>query len=146
MLIFISLGILALILGLRIMNNVDNLIDQIQGRDVKRIGVYGNSKLSKKVSEYINNNGIKYDVINEDTMMRKEKNYDYIFILSDDDLDNLMMCTICRKECTVKNIIVVCNDFYNKRLFDKCLVTSFNKEFMNSDKFFKRIKEIISDV
>lgn len=50
--------------------------------------------------------------------LNKSEKYEYVLAVSKLDLENLMLCSISANMMNVKNIIAICNNSYNKKIYE----------------------------
>ncbi len=81
--------------------------------------VVGRTKLAAEVYGLLIEQKIGAVLEMEPIMSERDRNYDFLLALSENDVDNLLMSRIARKVWNTKKIAVICNDVQNERLFRK---------------------------
>jgi len=79
--------------------------------------VLGRSDLGKQVTELLEREGIRVFNLTEPFLFKKDKELHYLFALSDNDADNIVLCKIGKKIYNIEEMISVCNDRRNESMF-----------------------------
>ncbi|WP_069998987.1 hypothetical protein [Cellulosilyticum sp. I15G10I2] len=79
--------------------------------------VLGETDLAKQMTELLEKNGISVLVLAEPFLLEKEKSFQYIFALSESDVDNIVLCKAGKKLFNIEKMISLCNDQRNENIF-----------------------------
>ena len=79
--------------------------------------VLGAADLAKLVTQFLEKDGIPVLTLTEPFLVQKEQCFRYLFALSENDADNLVLCKIGKKVYNIENIISLCNDRRNEGMF-----------------------------
>jgi hypothetical protein len=79
--------------------------------------VLGRNELAKRIIELLERDGIKVIQLTEPFMFKRERNLRYLFALSENDVDNIVLCKIGKKTYDIEEMISVCNDRRNEGMF-----------------------------
>lgn len=120
-LLIISFVILLVYIG-HLVSKLDKFLEKegIKAQD-DEIGpvaiVLGGDDLAKQVTQLLQKNGISVLSLIEPFMVQQEQSFRYLFALSENDVDNIVLCKIVKKVYNIENIISLCNDRRNEGLF-----------------------------
>lgn len=116
-------GIFFVLIGYYIMNRLDVFLVGSTNRDhkktEKKVLIYGNNLISDKITARLTNEAISYEKVQDVAYIKKEAQYYCVVALSEEDLDNLMMCVMSEKVHNKLFSIALCNDYRNKLVFEK---------------------------
>lgn len=150
--IILILIIVTFCYGLLIMKKIDKFIaygliseNRLFKAD-KKVIIYGDNSISKVVRKYFDNEKIEYDFIKNNMIEKLSDEYKYVLVLSESDLDNLMICSIAKKIFHMNNIISVCNNVSNKSIFDDYNIFNVSLEYSNSKECLLMIIKKIRDL
>lgn len=79
--------------------------------------VLGGSDLAKQIIELLQKNAIPVLTLLEPFLVEQEKNFCYLFALSENDADNIILCKVGKKVYNIEKIISICNDRRNDGMF-----------------------------
>lgn len=79
--------------------------------------VLGVTELAIQITGILKNEGITVLTLTEPFLLEQGQNFEYLFALSDNDTDNIILCKIGRKVYNIDKMISICNDFQNKNMF-----------------------------
>lgn len=79
--------------------------------------VLGRTDLGNQVTELLEREGIRVFTLTEPFLFKKDKDLRYLFALSDNDADNIVLCKIGKKVYNIEEMISVCNDRRNESMF-----------------------------
>ena len=79
--------------------------------------LFGKSDLSKQVNALLKQNNIQVVQLTEPFLLERGQDYRYLFAISENDADNIALCKIGEKVYGIKNMISICNDQSNERMF-----------------------------
>ncbi len=77
----------------------------------------GKSDLAKQVNVLLKQNNIQVIHLAEPFLLERGQNLHYLFALSENDADNIALCKIGEKVYGIKNMISICNDQNNEKMF-----------------------------
>lgn len=136
-----------LIYGMYVMNKVDLFVSEesVDDTDDAHILIYGCNKISVKVQMYLDSINVKYDLVGNDIVKGIDDKYRILLMLSNDDLDNLMIYSLGKKYGRIRMAISVCNNNQNKKIYDEYGIINIDFKYGCSDKFLSLIKEKIKN-
>ena len=76
--------------------------------------VLGGADLAKQVTQLLQKDGISVLTLTEPFLVQQEQCFRYLFALSDNDADNIVLCKIGKKVYNIEKIISLCNDRRNE--------------------------------
>ena len=76
----------------------------------------GGTDLAKQVERLLQENGIPVLTLSEPFLLQQQ-NFRYLFALSENDADNIVLCKVVKKIYIVEKIISLCNDRRNESMF-----------------------------
>lgn len=79
--------------------------------------VLGRTEYAKQLTLLLEEKGVQVVTLTEPFLLSREKNICYIFSLSESDADNIVLCKIGKKLYNIDNMIAICNDRINERMF-----------------------------
>ena len=79
--------------------------------------VLGGTDLAKQVIELLQENKIPVLALSEPFLLQQEQSFRYLFALSKNDVDNIVLCKIGKKVYNIEKVISLCNDQGNKDMF-----------------------------
>jgi len=79
--------------------------------------VLGETDLAKQIIEHLQKNGIPVLTLLEPFLLEQEQNFCYLFALSENDVDNIVLCKVGKKVYSIEKIISICNDRRNDGMF-----------------------------
>lgn len=117
----ISLFIPVIIIGYYV-SKLDNFMKKggfkDPGETERAAIILGNGTIAEEVAGILQSKRIQaYRAAGPVMAENKRGHYDYLFALSDNDADNIVVCKICKKVYSVEKIISLCNDRLNEALF-----------------------------
>lgn len=124
--ILLLLGVTALFFcfGYYIMRKIDHFI-ATRGYESENDMVYpaaivlGKTELARQVSKRLEENNIRVLHLTEPFLLEQEQNFVYLFALSENDADNIVLYKIGVKLYGIEKMISICNDFRNESMFIK---------------------------
>jgi len=72
--------------------------------------VMGKTELARRVTELLEGNTISVLRLSEPFLVEQAQNFCYLFALSDNDADNIVLCKIGKKVYNIGKMICLCND------------------------------------
>ncbi|MGE4284517.1 MAG: hypothetical protein AB7G87_12500 [Clostridia bacterium] len=79
--------------------------------------VLGQTELAKQITNLLREDKIPVFPLTEPFLLEREKNFCYLFALSENDADNIVLCKIGKKVYGVNKMISLCNDRRNEGMF-----------------------------
>lgn len=79
--------------------------------------VLGKTDFAKQITELLEKDGVKVLLLTEPFLFKQEWNFCYLFALSENDADNIVLSKIGRKVYNMDRMISICNDRRNEGLF-----------------------------
>lgn len=79
--------------------------------------IFGDNELSSFIKNLCTENSIQYKSITKVNELDYRYKYSLLFALSDTDIDNLLISSVCTNICTVPFIVSLCNDRENIKVF-----------------------------
>lgn len=116
-------GTFFVLTGYYVMNLLDAFLvlnaDRFDKKVEKKVLIYGSNLISNKVAARLTKEKISYEKVQDAAYIKNEGQYYCVVALSKEDLDNLMMCVMAAKVHNGLDGIALCNDYRNKRVFEK---------------------------
>ncbi len=85
--------------------------------DVPTAVVLGTSELARHVAGKLEKGKINVVAISEPLIFKQQQRIEYLFALSDDDVDNITICKIVKKVYGTDKIISLCNNQRNLNMY-----------------------------
>lgn len=104
--------------------------------------IIGEKDLCYEISDLLKQYSISSLILSDNNQINIEYPYKYLIAVNKSDLDNLMVCSIGIKMMELKRIISVCNDLYNKKLYEKINVPYLYKEDLTSSELVSKLLNI----
>jgi hypothetical protein len=101
--------------------------------------VMGETDLAKSMVDYLTVKEIPVFSLSEPVLLERGKNFDYLFALSGNDADNIVLCKIGRKVYCIDKIISLCNDRENERMFAKEKIRYLSGKDVKASMFFNAV-------
>jgi hypothetical protein len=79
--------------------------------------VLGRNELAMRIIDLLERDRIQVIHLTEPFMFKREQNLRYLFALSENDADNIVLCKIGKKTYDIEEMISICNDRRNERMF-----------------------------
>ena len=79
--------------------------------------VLGETELAKELAKLLEKSSISIFPLTEPFLLEREQNLRYLFALSDNDADNIVLCKIGKKLYNIEKMISICNDRRNVGMF-----------------------------
>jgi hypothetical protein len=86
--------------------------------DAENALIFGNASFAEDIAAKMASRNISCTIINDITRLDRSLSYKYLVAAGEDDLDNLMLCSIVTKTTDIKKIIAICKCSYNKRIYE----------------------------
>ncbi len=137
MLILIIIPIIAVFIyiGIRL-NKVDRYLNErgfIAIEPNPAAIILGEGEISMHVAALLEKRGIESYMLSEPYILNHEKPFRYLFALSGDDADNILMCKIARKIYRVEEMISLCSDRANEDIYRSENIPYILTETVNAD-------------
>lgn len=79
--------------------------------------IFGEANLAKQVTQLLKKDGVPVLTLTEPFLVQQEQCFRYLFALSENDADNIVLCKIGKKVYNIEKIISLCNDRRNEEMF-----------------------------
>ena len=79
--------------------------------------VLGKTELARQVTELLERNAIPVFRLTEPFLVDQTNNFCYLFALSKNDADNIILCKIGKRVYSIEKMISLCNDRMSEGLF-----------------------------
>lgn len=99
--------------------------------------VLGTSELAKQVCELLENNMIHVLPTIEPFLLEQELNFFYLFALSENDADNIILSKIGKKIYSIEKMISLCNDRRNECIFNSEKIPYLSGEEVTAQKLYQ---------
>ncbi|WP_312701091.1 hypothetical protein [Sedimentibacter sp.] len=100
--------------------------------------ISGDTDICIELSELLEQNNVSSLISNDIEQSCHTYHYDYLIAVYKSDLDNLTICSIGIKVLGVSKVISVCNQHYNKRIYEENNIPYlFGDSFTASDIVYK---------
>lgn len=122
-LLLLGIAILFCYFGYRVMKMIDNFIAVSNvSEDTKTYPiaiVLGKTELANQVIALLEKNRIRVLYLTEPFLIEQEQQFTYLFALSENDADNIVLYKIGFKLYGLEKMIALCNDSRNESMFNK---------------------------
>ena len=79
--------------------------------------VLGGTDLAKQITELLQKNAIPVLTLLEPFLLEQEQKFCYLFALSENDVDNIVLCKVGKKVYNIEKIISICNNRRHDGMF-----------------------------
>lgn len=83
-----------------------------------KVLLFGNHSILKDILIFLEKRNISYTIITNTNELNKSDSYKYLLAIDELDLENLVICSLGKKLMGIPEIIAICNDAYNKKIFE----------------------------
>jgi len=113
--------------GFWFMKGLDRFLDRQRKQVPEEAGseqevlLFGGTDSAKEMEKILSFRKIPYLHISKESEIDRGLVYHYLFALSDDDLDNIMMCRIGERIFSIPgdNMVSLCNSAENRKIFEE---------------------------
>jgi len=95
--------------------------------------IFGNINIIDEIAADLKKRNILSKIIQDTSQLEYTESFDYLIALSEHDLDNLMVCSICKKFMGINQDIAICNLNYNKKVYEDNKILYLLKENLTAD-------------
>lgn len=95
--------------------------------------ILGNINIAYEIADNLKKRNISYEIIQDMYQLELTESFDYLIALSENDLDNLMICSICKKFMGINRDIAICNLNYNKKIYEDNKIPYLPKDNLSAD-------------
>ncbi|PHV70491.1 hypothetical protein CS063_10405 [Sporanaerobium hydrogeniformans] len=141
--------LIIILLGYLIMDKLDRFM--MRGGFVEekispvQILLFGEGRLVYQIENYLKEKEMTYELITEITAVEKCKNCGYLLALSEDDVENLMICSLAKKRWEFRKSLALCNDSANQSIFRQYGVKVLERQTLSFELQVSILKEIIKN-
>lgn len=146
MLLLLLLGVIVIFFffGYFIMTKVDKFISDVgiaSKEDKTRpiAVILGETELAMQVSKLIEDNSIRVLHLTEPFLFEREHNFLYLFALSENDADNIVLYKIGFKLYGIEKMICLCNDKTNESMFIKENITYISGNDLTAQRLYEAV-------
>lgn len=100
-------------------NNVEDMCKSKSNKELSEALIYGEGVFSMEICDLLIQHNISSKIINDLDKIDKSYSYKFLIAVDKSDLENIIICSICKKIMDVNIIIAVCNKQQNKKIYDK---------------------------
>ncbi|HZK25640.1 MAG TPA: hypothetical protein VFC74_09710 [Oscillospiraceae bacterium] len=101
--------------------------------------VFGQSSLAQEVTKILHKNKVRVFTIQEPFILAHKDNVQFLFALSENDADNLVLCKIGKRIYGIEKAICLCNEQINKRLFGSEKISFLSGEEATACLFYQTV-------
>lgn len=135
--------------GLRIMDKIDYFLENnLRVLDMEyELLIYGDEEFVYQLEKMLLKSEVKYKVIDDLSICKNQdySRYKCIISLSDEDLNNLLICRLALNYYAINNMYSICNDIKNESIYDKYGIHTAKLEEICSQEFIALIREKLKD-
>lgn len=81
--------------------------------------IYGEEVFCTEIYDILIHNNISSKIFNDLEQIDKSYSYKFLIAVNKSDLENLIVCSVCKNVMEVSIILAICNNQQNKRIYDK---------------------------
>ncbi|HCX62918.1 hypothetical protein [Sedimentibacter sp.] len=100
----------------------ENTVDICQTKSFNNMRtalICGDIDICHELSELLEQHNVSSIISNDKVQLCHPYPYDYLIVVHSSDLDNLTICSIGMKIFGINNVISICNQQYNKRIYEE---------------------------
>ena len=97
-----------------------------ESKSVKETLLYGDRDCCEEISKSLDKYGISSEIFYDLNDINMSKSYRFLIAASKSDLDNLTVCSIGIKMMDIKKVFAVCNQTYNKKIYEENNISIFS--------------------
>ena len=94
--------------------------------------IYGDSDFCTDISDVLKQYNINSEILNDINILDKSRSYKYLIAVSKSDLDNLTICAIGTKMMDINNVLAICNQQYNKKIYEENHITYLTRDILSA--------------
>ncbi|MDF2677230.1 MAG: hypothetical protein K0Q97_1548 [Bacillota bacterium] len=99
----------------------------------ERALIIGNISIINEIVTVLKKRNISAEIIQDMYQLEITDPFDYLIAVSENDLDNLMICSICKKFMGINQDIAICNLIYNTKIYEDNQIPYLLKENLTAD-------------
>jgi hypothetical protein len=81
--------------------------------------IYGNEDYCNEISDSLKTYNISSETLNDLNAVKMSNSYKFLIAAGNSDLDNLTICSIGTKMMEIDKVFAVCNQTYNRKLYEE---------------------------
>ena len=98
-----------------------------ENKSIKETLLYGDRDCCEEISKSLDKYGISSEIFYDLNDINMSKSYRFLIAASKSDLDNLTVCSIGTKMMEINKVFAVCNQPYNKKIYEENNISIFNR-------------------
>lgn len=114
-------------------NEFNNAFNEQQYTFSEKALILGNINIADEIVAGLKKQNITAKIIQDMFQLEITESFDYLIALSENDLDNLMICSICKQFMGINKDISICNLAYNKKIYEDNKIPYLLKENLTAD-------------
>lgn len=84
------------------------------------------------ISDVLKQYNINSEILNDINILNKSRSYKYLVAVSKSDLDNLTICAIGTKMMDINNVLAICNQQYNKKIYKENQIAYLTRDIISA--------------
>jgi hypothetical protein len=138
--------IFVFIFGLFIMKRIDRFFDKREvslnehtpmETEQTLALIYGSSSLSEELVKILKSNAIDYEKIEDENQLYQIDYYSHLFAISDNDVDNLLICVVADRRGSECQKIARCNSLDNQNIFHQNHISYLSGENISAQSLYR---------
>lgn len=101
--------------------------------------VLGDTELAKRTAEILKDSKMPVFMLTEPCLLDQGQNFHYLFALSDNDVDNILLCKIGAKVYNIEKMISLCNDQNDEGIFKSEKIPYLSGELITAQKVVESV-------
>lgn len=81
--------------------------------------IYGEGVLSVEIYDILIQHNISSKIFNDLEQIDKSYSYKFLIAVDKSDLENIIVCSVCKKMMEISLIFAICNNQQNKKIYSK---------------------------
>lgn len=98
--------------------NLDDINEVHSNKESEMVLIYGDLAISRDIIKLLEKYSISFMIIKNADELNNLDSFKYLIAVDELDLENLVVCSLCRKMMGITEIISICNFSYNKKIFE----------------------------
>ena len=96
--------------------------------------IYGEGVFSVEISDILAQHNISSKIFDDLEQIDKSRPYKFLIAVDKSDLENIIVCSICKKVTEVSRILAICNNQINKKIYEENdILYVYGNRFLASD-------------
>jgi hypothetical protein len=138
--------IFVFIFGLYLMKRIDKFFDKkdVSPEEHKPLItdrafalVFGSTELSDELVKILKSNAIDYEQIDDENQLYEIDNYSHLFAISDNDVDNLLICVVADRSGVEYQKIARCNSLDNQNIYHQNHIPYLSGETITAQSLYR---------